>query len=62
MARKAKPRSLDARIRRVLRYLDSETSAQWVGLYKQIAREQYGSVQACLVLDERDMAEDGAEV
>jgi hypothetical protein len=58
MARKAKPRSLDARIRRVLRYLDAETSEEMVGTYKAAAREQYGSVQAALALDEKEMAEE----
>jgi hypothetical protein len=56
--RKAKPRSLDARIRRVLAYLDSPTTEEAVGFYKETAHEQYGSVEAMLKLDEKEMAQE----
>jgi hypothetical protein len=56
--RKAKPKTIDARIRRVLKYLDSPATEEMVGLYKETAREQHGSVEAMLKLDEKDMAQE----
>ncbi len=61
LAGKESRRAQDQRIRRVLRWLDAETSEEMVGEYKATAVEQEGNVEAALKLDEAAMAREGLE-
>ncbi len=54
-------RAQDKRIRKVLKWLDAETSEEMVGEYKATAVEQEGNVEAALKLDEAAMAREGLE-
>lgn len=52
----ARKRDIDRRIAKVLRHLlDAEPDAERIAEYRELAVEQYGSVEAMLKLDERDM-------
>lgn len=53
-------RSLDRRIKRVLRYLDAEVTPEMIALYRECAIEQDGSVETMLAADEATMREERA--
>ncbi len=53
-------RSLDRRIRRILKWLDGETTQDMVRLYRACAVEEHGSVLAALAADESAMREERA--
>ncbi len=51
----ATQRNLDRRIRKVLAWLDAETTPEMIRLYRQTAVEQEGDVLTALRADERSM-------
>lgn len=53
-------RSQERRIKRILRWLDGETTPAMVALYRETAIEQDGSVEKMLAADEAAMSEERA--
>lgn len=59
--RRDEQRALDRRIRKVLTYLDAETTSEMVAEYRSTAVEQYGTVEAALAADEADIKAEAGE-
>lgn len=58
--RQEKGRSQERRIKRILKWLDGETTPEMIALYRQSAVEAHGSVETMLAADEAAMREERA--